>query len=171
MVFSLRRRASSARSALSCLLLLCSPFSVCLLLESNIFTLSEEAVLREVYEECRVSAEFSGVIGFRQQHRNPNSFDRSDLLIICRLRLPPGTTGLPEIRPCQKVSLIVTLTLIFNFPFCLMPVLLLIPSDIPCSVFGWLVCIAPESLPVVGMCCCILAGSCHNETLSPKLKE
>lgn len=62
----------------------------------------EEAVLREVYEECRVSAEFSGVIGFRQQHRHPNSFDRSDLLIICRLRLPPSTTGLPKIWPCQK---------------------------------------------------------------------
>ncbi|TPP65709.1 Nucleoside diphosphate-linked moiety X motif 6 [Fasciola gigantica] len=62
----------------------------------------EEAVLREVYEECHVSAVFAGVIAFRQQHRHPSYFDRSDLLIICRLNLPSGTTDLPKIRPCQK---------------------------------------------------------------------
>ncbi|VDP74973.1 unnamed protein product [Echinostoma caproni] len=61
-----------------------------------------EAVVREVYEECNVDAVFSGVIAFRQQHRHPNAFDRSDLLVLCRLNLPPGTIDLPKIRPCQK---------------------------------------------------------------------
>eukprot|EP00117_Sycon_ciliatum_P011507 scpid80450/ scgid2131/ Nucleoside diphosphate-linked moiety X motif 6; Antisense basic fibroblast growth factor B len=41
--------------------------------------------VREVKEETGIEAEFNAILGFRQQHHQPNSFDRSDLYFICRL--------------------------------------------------------------------------------------
>ncbi|KER25893.1 hypothetical protein T265_06748 [Opisthorchis viverrini] len=59
------------------------------------------AVLRELYEETGILAEFSGILALRQQHAFPGSFGRSDFLVACRLRLPSACEELPPIRPCK----------------------------------------------------------------------
>ncbi|CAH8858612.1 unnamed protein product [Trichobilharzia szidati] len=59
-----------------------------------------EAAMREVYEECGIQTNFSGVISFRQQHDFPGSFGLSDLLFTCRLQLPNGVSK-PTIKSCS----------------------------------------------------------------------
>jgi len=41
------------------------------------------------------SVEFNGVLAFRQQHRQPGAFGRSDLFFVCRM-----TPLTYELRPC-----------------------------------------------------------------------
>uniref|UniRef100_A0A2C9KIL1 Nucleoside diphosphate-linked moiety X motif 6 n=1 Tax=Biomphalaria glabrata TaxID=6526 RepID=A0A2C9KIL1_BIOGL len=52
---------------------------------------------REVFEETGVKTEYQSVLAFRQQHKPPGAFGRSDLYVICRLK--PLTY---ELNPCQE---------------------------------------------------------------------
>ncbi|XP_072170800.1 nucleoside diphosphate-linked moiety X motif 6-like [Diadema setosum] len=45
-----------------------------------------ETAMREVYEETGIKTEFQGVLAFRQQHKVPSAFGRSDIYVVTRLR-------------------------------------------------------------------------------------
>lgn len=62
---------------------------------------------REVFEETGVKTECRGILAFRQQHRHPGAFGRSDLYFVCHLvpltfDLNPCPT---EIEECRWIGL------------------------------------------------------------------
>ena len=63
--------------------------------------------MREVFEETGVHTEFQGILTFRQQHKQPGAFGRSDIYFVCKLQ--PLTYDLVpcshEIEACEWMSL------------------------------------------------------------------
>lgn len=72
----------------------------------------EDTAIREVYEETGVKSEFKSIIMFRQQHQMRNTFDKSDIYIICRMT--PLSYGIShcedEIAKCEWMKLSTLLT-------------------------------------------------------------